>query len=220
MEPSTLDGGGRPESSAIGVDPADGRSVSDAGSSTSPPVVPEPALGATPDSLPGVSTVRGTRLIMAVAVIAVLTILFNFAMAKRNETNEKQRAAETELVNDQTLTKQSWTNADDGLIATFVSVDGNDENVARIRSLLKFRRTEYLRANYSDPRFGNTQIDGRADLEFGTANKKLNCRYRDIPGGGELRWITTDPIMLDSLNDWAGVVAVPPFVPSSAATTG
>ena len=172
-------------------------------------VDPEPAIGAPPDSGPGVRTVRGTRLIAVVAVIVVLTFIFNVVMAERNKSNNVRRADAVVTVNDTTLTKQSWTPVADGLIAQFVSVGDNPDTVDQIRELLKFRRSEYLRANYSDPRFGNAQIAGRADLEFGTTKMKLNCRYRDIPGGGELRWITDDPVMLDSLKEWAGVVAVP-----------
>ena len=172
-------------------------------------VDPEPEIGALPDSGTGVRTVRGQRLIAIVAVIVVITFVFNLVMAETNKSNNNQRAAAVTTVNNPTLTKQSWTPVEDGLIARFVSVTDDPATVDQIRELLTFRRPEYLRANYSDPRFGNQQIAGRADLEFGTANKKLNCRYRDIPGGGELRWITTDPVMLDSLKDWSAVVAVP-----------
>jgi hypothetical protein len=209
MEPSTLDGAGRADSSADRVGPASERTNGRTGDVLIAPADPEPAIGAPPDSGPGVRTVRGTRLIAVVSVIVVVTFIFNLVMAERNKSNNTQRAASVVTVNDTNMTKQTWTNLDDGLTAQFVSVDNNPDTVERIRELLKFRRTEYLRANYSDPRFGNAQIAGRADLEFGTTKMKLNCRYRDIPGGGELRWITTDPVMLDSLKEWAGVVAVP-----------
>lgn len=209
MERSTLNGVGRHEESALIFVAEDGVLRDENSAAFAAQTMLEPAIGSKPDSIAGVRTVRGTRLIVGVAIIVVLTVVFNLVMAERNRSNFSERSVEVVLINDRSLTKQSWTPVPDGLVARFVSVDNNVTNVEQIRRLMKFRRTEYLRANYSDPQFGNSQIAGRADLEFGTANKKLNCRYRDVPGGGELRWITNDSVMLDSLKDWSEVVAAP-----------
>ena len=209
MEPSTLNGVGRYDESALIVAAEEGALGEAKSAAIGVQAMLEPAIGSVPDSIAGVRTVRGTRLIVGVAIIVVLTVVLNLVMAERNKSNFNERSAEVALINDRSLTKQSWTPVPDGLVARFVSVDNNATNVEQIRRLMKFRRTEYLRANYSDPQFGNSQIAGRADLEFGTANKKLNCRYRDVPGGGELRWITNDSVMLDSLKEWSEVVAAP-----------
>ena len=209
MEPSTLNGVGLSDESALIVAAEEGAFAEAKPAAIGDQTMLEPAIGSVPDSIAGVRTVRGTRLIVGVAIIVVLTVVLNLVMAERNKSNFNERSAEVALINDRSLTKQSWTPVPDGLVARFVSVDNNATNVEQIRRLMRFRRTEYLRANYSDPQFGNSQIAGRADLEFGTANKKLNCRYRDVPGGGELRWITNDSVMLDSLKEWSEVVAAP-----------
>jgi hypothetical protein len=87
--------------------------------------------------------------------------------------------------------------------------------VQRIRRQLKFQRTEYLRANYSDIRFGNRDIAGRADLEYGTAHEALNCRYVEVDGGAQLEWIAANgdlpdaeqkPIMIDALAQWSAAL--------------
>lgn len=155
----------------------------------------------------GLRTFSGKRVIAVVSVVVAFTLGLNVVTAQRNETTAKTRAVDASVMNDPTRTVQIWKMLPDGMIATFTSVDDDSEPVKRIRRNLGFQRAEYLRANYSDPRFGNRQIAGRAVLEFGTANKELNCRYRDVPGGGELRWITNDSIMLDSLREWATVVS-------------
>ena len=159
-------------------------------------------------------TFSGKHVIAVLSVIVVLTVAFNFAMAKRNATSAETRAVDNSVLADTAQTTQAWKAVPDGMIATVTAVDSDPRVTTRIRRSLRFRRSEYLRANYSDPKFGNAQIAGRAVLEFGTSHKQLNCRYRDIPGGGELRWITTDSVMLDSLKEWAHVVASSPVASS------
>jgi hypothetical protein len=189
-----------------------------------PPSETQPAdVNASPDAAPpvrGERLIPGKRVIAGVSVVLVLTLGLNIVMARRNRDAAELRMTNEKLLNDTGRTKQVWIPVADGMVATFTSVANDPAEVRNIRHDLRLRRTEYLRANYSDAKFGSAQIAGRAVLEFGTANKQLNCRYRDVAGGGELRWITTDSVMLDSLKDWAAKVASDPSAvqPDPAAT--
>ena len=158
-------------------------------------------------------SVRGKRFIIGMNVLVVLVVLGNVFEARRNNRMAKERSNDAALVADVARTAQKWTRLPDGMsldavaaAPTPTAVDPDKaraDATKRIRRYLRHQRTEYLRANYSDPRFGRKDLPGRADLEFGTSHNSLNVRYRDVPNGGELRWITKDSIMLDSLNEWA-----------------
>lgn len=158
-------------------------------------------------------SVRGKRFIIGMNVLVVIVVLGNVIAAKRNERTANERSNDATLVADVARTTQTWTRLADGMSLAAIATDSSGARVdpkkvsadatKRIRRYLRHQRTEYLRANYSDPRFGKKDLPGRADLEFGTSHNSLNVRYRDLPGGGELRWITKDSVMLDSLNEWA-----------------
>ena len=116
--------------------------------------------------------------------------------------------SDARVVADTAQATQRWTRLPDGMTLQVVPADaaGGAKVTAIIRRYLKHQRVTYLTADYADPRFGSSDLPGRADLEFGTAHDLLNVRYREIAGGGELRWITSDSVMRSSLDDWAAKV--------------
>lgn len=138
------------------------------------------------------------------------TVGLNVVNARKNLSNERLHLRDFGVISAPAKTAQVWKMQPNGMVATFTSVGADASTVKSIRRHMRFHRLEYLRANYSDLKFGNQQIRGRADLEFGTGHNELNCRYRDVPGGGELRWITKDSVMLDSLKEWATAVGTSP----------
>ncbi len=171
------------------------------GTSGTPGTPASPAAKSQTDSI---LMVRGSRFVIGVSVVLALTFVGNLVAALHNKNVNKQRKQDALVANTASASSQKWLEMKDGMLLTIVPKNAADsEATKRIRRYLKFQRTEYLRANYSHYKFGNDDIPGRADLEFGTSHKQLNVRYADTETGGSLRWITTDSIMLDSLNDWA-----------------
>jgi hypothetical protein len=163
-----------------------------------------------------VRVVRGTPFIVGLALIMALVIGGNTWSAHNNDLKRKQRIVDTAAIFDPTQVTQTWTPTSDGMrFVAKAAVPGNEIVIERIRRQLKFQRSEYLRANYSDIRFGNSDIAGRADLEYGTAHEALNCRYSEVDGGARLDWIAANgdlpdaeqkPIMIDALAQWSAAL--------------
>jgi hypothetical protein len=175
--------------------------ATEASSPTAPPAPAAPAAKSQTDSI---LMVRGSRFVIGVSVVLALTFVGNLVAALHNKNVNRQRKQDALVANTASDSSQKWLQMKDGMLLTIVPKNAADsEATTRIRRYLKFQRTEYLRANYSHYKFGNDDIPGRADLEFGTSHQQLNVRYADTETGGSLRWITTDSIMLDSLNEWA-----------------
>ena len=165
--------------------------------------------------------VRGTPFIIGLGLLMAAVIGFNTWSAHNNDVKRKQRIRDTVVIFDQQQVSQTWTPTADGMRFVAKAVTPNDEiMVSRIRRQLKFQRTEYLRANYSDLRFGNQDIPGSADLQYGTTHEALNCRYSEVDGGAQLEWIAANgdlpdaeqkPIMIDALGQWsAALIKGPP----------
>ena len=161
-------------------------------------------------------TVRGKRFIVGLALLMVVVIGANTWSARRNDLKRKERIADTALIFDANVVTQAWTPTPNGMRFVATSTKPSDQaTIERIRRQLRFQRSEYLRANYSDIRFGNQDVAGSADLEYGTAHEALNCRYREVEGGAELEWIAANgdlpdaeqkPIMIDALAQWSAAL--------------
>jgi hypothetical protein len=157
-----------------------------------------------PEILAKVRSIKGTTFIGSLVLLLAAVFVVNYFAAKRNNNEELKQRADAVLLHDAKQVIQTWTPLADGMELTLRPKDASNAPVLeKIRRTLKWQRTEYLRADYSDPRFGNKDIPGRADLEYGTANESLNVRYIEIEGGAQLRWISKDEVMLDSLKEWA-----------------
>lgn len=167
-----------------------------------------PPTGPQTDILGRVRSVRGTTFIALINLILVAVLAVNFFAARRNNAEEELRRKDALTLQDTSLVVETWKPLRDGMELTLRPVDPeNDALILKIQRTLSWRRSNYLRADYSDPRYGSKDLPGRADLEFGTANKALNVRYFELADGARLRWITTDEVMLDSLREWATAVA-------------
>lgn len=180
---------------------------SDAAASDAGPAEGATAAAPTKSQMDSILTVRGSRFVIGVSVVLALTFVGNLVSALNQKKVRQQRVQDATVANSPSESSQKWLQLKDGMLLTVVPKNAADsESTLRIRRYLKYQRTEYLRANYSHFKFGNNDIPGRADLEFGTSRKQLNVRYADTETGGSLRWITTDSIMLDSLTEWASKV--------------
>jgi hypothetical protein len=180
--------------------------VSSAAPVESPAVEPVvPAVESAPtDVLSKVKSIKGTTLIATICVLLAAVFVVNFFAARRNNDLERKQRADAVLLHDPKQVIETWKPMADGMELTVRPSDPANVSVLKtIRRTMKWQRGEYLRADYSDPRFGSKDLPGRADLEFGTAHEALNVRYVEVDGGAQLRWITTDEVMLDSLKEWA-----------------
>lgn len=157
-----------------------------------------------------VRSVRGKVLISVLSVVVAGFLALNVWAARANQSDARKARASAVVMADRSQVSQEWTPTADGMTATFVAVDPNDSaRVSSIRSYLRKQRIQHLRADYSDVRFDGRALPGRPELEYGTENLKLNVRYRDVAGGGELRFIGTDKdrdIMKASLIEWSDAV--------------
>jgi hypothetical protein len=167
---------------------------------------PSPSAPAAPsnDVLTKVKSIKGTTLIATICILLSLVFVVNFFAARRNNDLERKQRADAVLLHDPKQVVEMWKPLADGMELTVRPTDpANSKVLNTIRRTMKWQRGEYLRADYSDPRFGTKDLPGRADLEFGTAHEALNVRYVEVEGGAQLRWITKDEVMLDSLKEWA-----------------
>ena len=155
-------------------------------------------------------SVRGKVLIVGLSVVVAGFLALNVWAARTNQSDARKAREAAAVMADRSEVSQVWKETADGMTATFVAVDPTDAaRVSSVRSYLRRQRIQHLRADYSDVRFEGRPLPGRPELEFGTENLKLNVRYRDIAGGGELRFIGTDKdrdIMKASLLEWSAAV--------------
>ncbi len=169
--------------------------------------------GGSPE-LTAARSVRGRTLIVVLSVIVAAFFVLNLVSARKNQKDAKQDRARSELVADGARVSQAWTETSTGMTASFVSTDGTDATrINDIRSYLRKQRIQHLRADYSDIRFESRPLPGRPELEYGTENGKLNVRYRDLKGGGELSFIAVGAdvdIMKQSLREWSDAVRLGP----------
>ncbi len=170
----------------------------------------EAADQGTSPQLRAARSVRGKVLVAVLSVVVAGFVALNVWAARTNQSDARKAKEAAVVMADRSKVSQVWAETSDGMTATFVAVDPDDSaRVSSIRSYLRKQRIQHLRADYSDVRFEGRSLPGRPELEYGTENLKLNVRYRDVPGGGELRFIGTDgdrDIMKASLLEWSAAV--------------
>ncbi len=170
----------------------------------------EETLQGTSPQLRSARSVRGKVLIAVLSVVVAGFLALNVWAARTNQSDARKAKEAALVMADRSQVGQVWKETADGMTATFVAVNPDDSvRVSSIRSYLRKQRVQHLRADYSDVRFEGRALPGRPELEYGTENLKLNVRYRDVPGGGELRFIGTDgdrDIMKASLLEWSAAV--------------
>lgn len=204
------------ESGAEAASEASSETPSESGGSAKASVV---------DVLGKVRSIKGTHALAILLVINSAFLVLNYVSARHNRSVDQQRQRDAVVVRDVARVTETWTKLPDGMILVMRPTNPTDADAVKIiRRSLRWQRTQYLRGDYSDAKFGTKDIPGRADLEWGSINGLLNVRYRDLDDGGELHWITTDSVMLDSLDEWGTNVATGEFpdplpTPESAVTT-
>jgi hypothetical protein len=177
------------------------------------------------DVLAKMRAIKGAHVIAILLLVNSAFLLLNIVSARHNRSVDEQRQRDAVVIRDVGRVTEVWKKLPDGMVLRMTPVVANDDATVKvIRRTMKWQRTRYLGGDYSDAKFDLRDIPGRANLEFGSSNGLLNVRYRDLPDGGELHWITTDSVMIDSLNEWGTNVATGEFpnplkAPASVVTT-
>jgi hypothetical protein len=158
-------------------------------------------------------SIRGRTLIVILSVVVAAFFVLNLVSARKNQKDAKRDKELSALMADGARVSQAWTETSVGMTASFVSTDGTDtQRINDIRTYLRKQRIQHLRADYSDVRFEGRPLPGRPELEYGTENGKLNVRYSDVNGGGELSFIAMNDVdvMKQSLREWSDAVRLGP----------
>lgn len=90
----------------------------------------------------------------------------------------------------------------DGGVQTVVARDpANTAQIALIREHLQTESTRFAAGNFSSPVaiHGHT-MPGIAELEAGA--DRIAITYTDLPDGGQISYITTDPALVDAIHRW------------------
>jgi hypothetical protein len=73
--------------------------------------------------------------------------------------------------------------------------------VTLIRAHLRKEQAAFARGDFTDPAsIHGPAMPGLAQLEAGAS--RIGVRYRDLPDGAELRYTTSDPVLVVALHDW------------------
>ena len=169
-----------------------------------------------PDRDPSAKFIKGRTVILVVLAITLFFLAIDFVSARHNRSVDRQKIRDAIVLVDVLRVAETWTRLPDGMTLIKHAVPSSDADaVTIIRRTMKNARIQFLRGDYSVIGSGPKDIPGRANLEYGSSNGLLNVRYREVPAGAELHWITTDSVMLDSLDEWGSRIATAKFPPKA-----
>ena len=92
---------------------------------------------------------------------------------------------------------------EDGGLQTIVSDDGDVEQVTLVRSHLAEEAERFARGDFHDP----SMIHGEdmAGLHvLVTGSERLSVTYRDVDLGGEIRFASQEPELIEAIHQWFG----------------
>jgi uncharacterized protein (DUF305 family) len=88
-----------------------------------------------------------------------------------------------------------------GIQTVVADAQADTEQVALVRAHLRAEASSFARGDFSDPTaIHGADMPGLAILEASSA--AMDVAYRDVPGGGEIAYRTTDPAVVQALHDW------------------
>lgn len=128
------------------------------------------------------------------------------AVAAAEETKQEHVHAHSHHVMPFALDKtlHVFTMTEQGGVQRVVVRDGADaEQEKLIRAHLSMEAAQFARGDYGDPqRLHGAGMPGLKEVQAGAA--KIQVQYRDLPGGGEIRFETTDLHLLTAIHRWFG----------------
>jgi hypothetical protein len=99
-------------------------------------------------------------------------------------------------------TAHRFTKTSDGGVQTVTADDAEDETQVRlIREHLVQERESFAKGDFDDPaRIHGMDMPGVAEVSAGF--HRISVRYAEVPAGGELRYTTSDPDLIDAIHAW------------------
>jgi hypothetical protein len=153
----------------------------------------------------GNDTVPSMKNSMTAALILLATAALSACSSSENQAQReaKVRQAGTEVMPfDLGKTRHSFVKTTDGGVQTVIALNPVDtDEIGSIREHLAEISGEFVTGNFSDP----SAVHGPAmpGLDRLTLSAgRLEIVYRDVDGGGEIRYRTSDDDLLRALHDW------------------
>ncbi|TVP60047.1 MAG: hypothetical protein EA351_01000 [Gemmatimonadales bacterium] len=141
--------------------------------------------------------------LMLVAVLSLVS-----ACASDSETSDPdadfaalQERGEVGMGVDQYASTHRFDDIADGGRIEFVHDGQDEEAVETIRAHLQEIRTAFGEGDFSIPAFVHDQVVPGTD-RMAERKDRIEFRYRDLPGGGELRMVTSDPEALEAIHEF------------------
>lgn len=90
---------------------------------------------------------------------------------------------------------------DEGGLQTVVADSDDPEQIALIRSHLSEEAERFARGDFHDPEIihGDAMPGLHALVE---SHDKLSITYRDVDRGGEIRYVSDDPALVEAIHEW------------------
>ena len=154
---------------------------------------------------PRTTTARRRPRRLHIVAVAAMTVAL---AACGNDSLETRQDAVAErgrevMPFDLEATTHRFVTGDEGLVQTVVADDPGDETqVDLVRSHLRAEASRFERGDFDDPaRIHGEEMPGLDRLR--THGGRITVTYRSIDGGGEIRYQTSDPELVDALHAWA-----------------
>ncbi|GAC1644815.1 MAG: hypothetical protein NVS4B8_15800 [Herpetosiphon sp.] len=99
-------------------------------------------------------------------------------------------------------TRHHFEQTDDGGVQTVLAIDSGDAaEIQLIREHLQHETDRFTHGHFSDPaRIHGTEMAGLSELQAGAGSIKVE--YKDVPKGGEIRYVSNDVRLVRALHRW------------------
>lgn len=89
----------------------------------------------------------------------------------------------------------------EGGVQTVVSNDGDEDQIAAIRAHLSEEAERFSRGDFHDPAM--IHGDDMAGMHaLVTGAERMTIEYREVEGGGEIRYSSEDPALVEAIHQW------------------
>jgi hypothetical protein len=141
---------------------------------------------------------------LAGGVVIALGVVLTIAALDSEQSRQDVVAERGAVVMpfDLDATTHSFQPTDFGGIQTVVAdVPTDADQIALVRAHLQAEAERFARGDFGDPAtIHGSDMAGLAVLE--ASGGSLTVAYRDVPGGGEIAYRTTEPAVVQALHDW------------------
>lgn len=141
---------------------------------------------------------RATRL--SVAFVAVCVVACGESDLDRRQA-EVAEAGSAVMPFDLEATTHVFEELDDGGLQTLVADADDPEQIALIRAHVSEEAERFALGDFHDPAMiHGDEMPGLHALVAGY--DRLNITYRDVERGGEIRYVSDDPALVEAIHQW------------------